>query len=241
MTRLGRSGIQRSEKVARRENRKQRRQHRAIAGAAALATVAAIGTGQVAEPAVAEASPITDAINSFTNLQNMYGNNPLGTVLADLSNDDLAEIVRAWRIELCASGASNGGADCSESSTDMGGFGVTIVMPGSLELVPVGVYGTVKDAYAVIPSWVKDGANLILVPLFGSGLPDSIADEPTTENSSTVRGNGFQFAMAYRGGDATAISYLPISLATAGASDAEPRFRSLSSELLTRGTLTHWT
>lgn len=224
MTRLGRSGIQRSEKVARRENRKQRRQHRAIAGAAALATVAAIGTGQVAEPAVAEASPITDAINSFTNLQNMYGNNPLGTVLADLSNDDLAEIVRAWRIELCASGASNGGADCSESSTDMGCFGVTIVMPGSLELVPVGVYGTVKDAYAVIPSWVKDGANLILVPLFGSGLPDSIADEPTTENSSTVRGNGFQFAMAYRGGDATAISYLPISLATAGASDGRAAF-----------------
>ncbi|MFE0752263.1 hypothetical protein [Gordonia sp. NPDC058843] len=224
MTRVGRNGIQRSEKVARRENRKQRRQHRAIAGAAALATVAAIGAGQVAEPAVAEASPISDAVNSFTNLQNQYGTNPLGSLLADLSNDGLAEVVEAWRIEMCASGASNGEADCSGSSTDMGGFGVAVVMPGSLELVPVGIYGTVQDAYAAIPSWVKDAANIILVPLFGSGLPDSIEDEPTTEGTSTVIGNGFQFAMAYRNGDATAVSYLPVSLATAGASDGRKAF-----------------
>lgn len=228
---MGRNGTQRSEKVARRADRKQKRQHRVVAGAAALATVAAIGAGQAMEPAAAEAlslwpTPTTGSglANQIKDLKNEYGTNPLGDLFADINNEALAELVEAWRIELCASGGGNGGADCSDSSTDLGGFGVAVVLPDSLELVPVGVYGSFKELYDGIPQWIKDAANVILVPIFQTELPFEITPEPDTTGSATVKGNGFQFALAYRDGDATAVSYLPLSIATAGASDGRSAF-----------------
>ncbi|WP_232718321.1 hypothetical protein [Gordonia metallireducens] len=229
---MGRNGTQRSEKVARRADRKQKRQHRVVAGAAAIATVAAIGAGQAMEPAAAEAAswwwptPTTGTglANQIKDLKNEYGTNPLGELLADINNEALAELVEAWRVELCASGGDRGGADCSDSSTGLGGFGVAVVLPDSLELVPVGVYGAFKDFYDDIPQWIKDGANVILVPIFKTELPSNITPEPDTTGSATVKGNGFQFALAYRDGNATAVSYLPLSIATAGASDGRSSF-----------------
>ncbi|MGV9858693.1 hypothetical protein ACWDTD_08565 [Gordonia sp. NPDC003425] len=54
-------------------------------------------------------------------------------------------------------------------------------------------------------------------------LPDEVAVIPSNSNvshgSAKVIGSGYEFAMAAREGNATAIAYLPASLATAGASD----------------------
>ncbi|WP_374613672.1 hypothetical protein, partial [Gordonia sp. (in: high G+C Gram-positive bacteria)] len=215
MTRLGRSGIQRSEKVARRENRKQR-QHRAIAGAAALATVAAIGAGQVAEPAVAEAAVIPPAIGELDDWLNGFNSgNPLGGLISEIGNGALADIAEQWRIQSCVSGGVRDGADCSQSSTELGGIGLAVVLPDRIEVVPVAIYDPVKQVFDTVSGSVLGD----ILRFLGIDLPPTMTDGPATEGSATVAGNGFQFALAYRGGDATATSYLPLSIATAGASD----------------------
>ncbi|MCZ4537587.1 hypothetical protein O4159_19450 [Gordonia terrae] len=216
MTRLGRSGIQRSEKVARRENRKQRRQHRAIAGAAALATVAAIGAGQVAEPAVAEAAVIPPAIGELDDWLNGFNSgNPLGGLISEIGNGALADIAEQWRIQSCVSGGVRDGADCSQSSTELGGIGLAVVLPDRIEVVPVAIYDPVKQVFDTVSGSVLGD----ILRFLGIDLPPRMTDGPATEGSATVAGNGFQFALAYRGGDATATSYLPLSIATVGASD----------------------
>ncbi|QHD87121.1 hypothetical protein GR168_18320 [Gordonia sp. JH63] len=216
MTRLGRSGIQRSEKVARRENRKQRRQHRAIAGAAALATVAAIGAGQVAEPTVAEAAVIPPAIGELDDWLNGFNSgNPLGSLISEIGNGALADIAEQWRIQSCLSGGVRDGADCSQSSTELGGIGLAVVLPDRIEVVPVAIYDPVKQVFDTVSGSVLGD----ILRFLGIDLPPTMTDGPATEGSATVAGNGFQFALAYRGGDATATSYLPLSIATAGASD----------------------
>ena len=54
-------------------------------------------------------------------------------------------------------------------------------------------------------------------------LPDEISVIPSGNNtahgSAVVKGSGYEFALAGREGKATAIAYLPVSLATAGATD----------------------
>ncbi|WP_137811355.1 hypothetical protein [Gordonia sp. GAMMA] len=219
MTRLGRSGIQRSEKVARRENRKQRRQHRAIAGAAALATVAAIGAGQVAEPAVAEAAILPGIPSEIDDLRDWStgfdSGNPLGSLVTTIGNGALADIAEQWRIQSCMSGGVRDGADCSQSSTELGGIGLAVVLPDRIEVVPVAIYDPVKQVFDTVSGSVLGD----ILRFLGIDLPPTMTDGPATEGSATVAGNGFQFALAYRGGDATATSYLPLSIATAGASD----------------------
>ncbi len=219
MTRLGRSGIQRSEKVARRENRKQRRQHRAIAGAAALATVAAIGAGQVAEPAVADAAILPGIPSEIDDLRDWSkgfdSGNPLGSLVTTIGNGALADIAEQWRIQSCMSGGVRDGADCSQSSTELGGIGLAVVLPDRIEVVPVAIYDPVKDVFDTLSGSVLGD----IIRWLGIDLPPTMTDGPATEGSATVVGNGFQFALAYRGGDATATSYLPLSIATAGASD----------------------
>ena len=219
MTRVGHSGIQRSEKVARRENRKQRRQHRAIAGAAALATVAAIGAGQVAEPAVADAALLPGIPSEIDDLRDWSKGfdrgNPLGDLVTTIGNGALADIAEQWRIQSCMSGGARDGADCSQSSTELGGIGLAVVLPDRIEVVPVAIYDPVKGVYDTLSGSVLGD----IIRWLGLDLPPRMTDGPATEGSATVAGNGFQFALAYRGGDATATSYLPLSIATAGASD----------------------
>lgn len=219
MTRVGRSEIQRSDKVARRENRKQRRQHRAIAGAAALATVAAIGAGQAAEPAVAEAALLPGVPSEIDDLRNWSNGfdqtNPLGSLVTTIGNGALADIAEQWRIQSCMSGGVRDGADCSQSSTEYGGIGLAVVLPDRIEVVPIAVYDPVKGVFDTLSGSVLGD----IIRWLGVDLPKTMTDGPATEGSSTVAGNGFQFALAYRGGDASATSYLPLSIATAGASD----------------------
>ncbi|GAB99940.1 hypothetical protein GONAM_11_01200 [Gordonia namibiensis NBRC 108229] len=213
---MGRNGTQRSEKVARRADRKQKRQHRVVAGAAAIATVAAIGAGQAMEPAAAEAALLPDSIQKLETWSKGFNTgNPLGELVSGIGNGALADIAEAWRIESCVSGGSRDGADCSQSSTDLGGIGIAIVLPDRIEVVPVGIYDPVKGTIESISnSILGDIARWI-----GLDVPRSIADAPGTDGSAKVIGNGFQLAVAFRDGDATAISYLPLSIATAGASD----------------------
>ncbi|WP_055474351.1 hypothetical protein [Gordonia sp. HS-NH1] len=219
MTRVGRNGIRRSDKVARRENRKQRRQHRAIAGAAALATVAAVGAGQVAEPAVADAAlvpAIPSEIDDLRNWSNGFDSgNPLGSLVTTIGNGALADIAEQWRIQSCMSGAVRDGADCSASGTEYGGIGLAVVLPDRIEVVPVAVYDPVKQVFDGLSGSVLGD----IIRRLGIDLPPTMIDGPATEGSATVAGNGFQFALAYRGGDASATSYLPLSIATSGASD----------------------
>nr|WP_082932091.1 hypothetical protein [Gordonia sp. LAM0048] len=219
MTRVGRSEIQRSDKVARRENRKQRRQHRAIAGAAALATVAAIGAGQAAEPAVADAALLPGIPSEIDDLRNWSKGfdktNPLGSLVTTIGNGALADIAEQWRIQSCMSGGVRDGADCSQSSTEYGGIGLAVVLPDRIEVVPIAVYDPVKGVFDTLSGSVLGD----IIRWLGVDLPKTMTDGPATEGSSTVAGNGFQFALAYRGGDASATSYLPLSIATAGASD----------------------
>ncbi|WP_223204911.1 hypothetical protein [Gordonia jinghuaiqii] len=217
MTRVGRNGIQRSEKVARRDGRKQKRQHRVAAGAAALATVAAIGAGQLVEPAPAEAAFLPPAIEDLRDWSNGFDRgNPLGGLISEIGNGELAAaIAEQWRIQSCVSAGAGGGADCSQSSTDLGGLGIAIVLPDRIEVVPVMVYDPVKGVYDSLSGSVLGD----IVRWLGINLPPELTDAPETSGSSTVGGNGFQLAVAFRGGDATAFSYLPLSIATAGASD----------------------
>ncbi|WP_439029880.1 hypothetical protein [Gordonia terrae] len=219
MTRVGRNGIQRSDKVARRADRKQRRTQRAVAGAAALATVAAIGAGQVAEPAVADAALLPGIPSEIEELREWSkgfdSGNPLGGLVTTIGNGALADIAEQWRIQSCMSGGVRDGADCSRSSTEFGGIGLAVVLPDRIEVVPVAVYDPVKQVFDGLSGSVLGD----IIRWLGIDLPPTMTDGPATEGSATVAGNGFQFALAYRDGDASATSYLPLSIATAGASD----------------------
>lgn len=220
MTRVGHNGIQRSEKVARRAERKSRRQHRAVAGAAALATVAAIGAGQVVEPAPAEAAIFTPPeIDKLIDWSDGFNpSNPLGDLISGIGNSELIDKIEdQWRVQTCVSSGSSEGADCSRSDTSLGGLGIAVVLPDRIEVVPVAIYDPVKGVYDRISGSLLGD----ILRGLGLDLPPTMTDPPATSGSSTVMGNGFQLAVAFRGGEATAISFLPLSLATAGASDGK--------------------
>uniref|UniRef100_UPI003D8F73A1 hypothetical protein n=1 Tax=Gordonia sp. B7-2 TaxID=3420932 RepID=UPI003D8F73A1 len=207
MTRLGRNAIRRSEKEARRRNREEKRGRRVAAGVAALATVAAVGAGQV----MADAPARADIWDTITSLKNADPAATFGDLLGTTVNNEATQaILDQWRVQACASGGSSGGADCTNST----GTGLAVVLPSSLEVVPVGVYNTAEGLVGSLPDWLK---TLL-------GVPDALAPQPTTTGSATVIGSGFQFALAYRDGEATAISYLPVSFATAGASDGKKAY-----------------
>ncbi|MGC5248091.1 hypothetical protein ACPXB3_14340 [Gordonia sp. DT219] len=55
-------------------------------------------------------------------------------------------------------------------------------------------------------------------------LVPALPNAPLPVGAAKVIGDGFQFALASGGGQATAISYLPLSLATAGASDGRTAY-----------------
>ncbi|WP_168705070.1 hypothetical protein, partial [Gordonia paraffinivorans] len=216
---MGRNGIQRSEKVARRAERKKRK-HRVAAGAAALATVAAVGAGQAMEPAAAEAAivPLPEPIEKLETWSKSFNSgNPLGGLISGIGNGALADIAGEWRIQSCVSGASapNGGADCTQSSTEFGGLGIAVVLPDKIEVVPVAIYDPVKKTYDTLSSSILGD----IARWIGLDVPKTMTEGPRTRGSATVIGNGFQLAVASRDGDATAISFLPISIATAGATD----------------------
>ncbi|MGV9791754.1 hypothetical protein [Gordonia sp. NPDC003422] len=255
MTRLGRNAIRRSEKEARRRNREEKRGRRVAAGVAALATVAAVGAGQVMAdaPAMAATPDYESELNSA--LLNPTGQ--LGDLIADIAESNAGSaLLNALRIQMCANGGTSGGADCSLSSE---GIGIAVVLPDRIELVPrvavgddpEGLYngiagllnsvppppkrsdypaglGGTGDYLAALLNWGNvNGANGVLVAVLqkivGVDLP--IQGPPETTGSARVIGYaGNQFALAFRNGNATAISFLPISLATAGASDGETAF-----------------
>ncbi|MEP9390956.1 hypothetical protein ABLE92_21175 [Gordonia sp. VNQ95] len=197
-----------------------RRHRRITAGMIAILTVLTLGIGVTMGEGQARAADYSDLSALVDWLDDDYDStNPLGQVVADALSDGGAELLEQWRLEMCASGGDpNGGADCTQSSTDMGGLGIAIVSPTSIELVPVAVYDPVKG--------LVDSAGGVLTALNGFlewlnsdlRLPTSLPTPPAADGSATVIGNGFQFAFASGGGKATAISYLPLSLATAGAS-----------------------
>lgn len=185
-------GVRRSRKEDRRRKRKTAAQ-RAAVGVMAAATVAAVGAGTAVTPATAQAGIVDDinAINPATNL---------GKIIGDIVNNPASQaVLDQWRIQGCATGGTSGGADCSGST----GTGIAIVLPGTVDVVPQILY---------IPAQGLAGAFSWLTGL-------SIPDPAQPFGSAKVIGSGFQFAMASTGGKATAISYLPVSLATAGASD----------------------
>lgn len=206
MTRLGRNAIRHAEKDARRRNRQEKRGRKVAASVAALATVAAVGAGQAMSHAPAQA----DVWDSIEILKDANPATVLGQVLGpSINNEATQAALEEWRIAACATGGQSGGADCTGST----GTGLAVVLPGSLELIPVTVYGTAEGLVATLPQWLKDLLHISNIPA-----------GPTTTGSATVIGSGFQFALAYRGGEATAISYLPVSLATAGASDGRKAY-----------------
>ena len=162
-----------------------RRRTRFTAGFASLAAVATLGVGVVMGQGQAAAA-----------LNPLNPSEMTGTILDALINNKGSQtLINQWRTELCASGGSNGGADCTGSN----GTGVAIVLPEKFELAPDFLY---KLAQA---------------------LP-TLKDAPVADGSAKVIGDGFQFALASGGGNATAISYLPVSLATAGASGGRTAF-----------------
>ncbi|WP_350339585.1 hypothetical protein [Gordonia sp. (in: high G+C Gram-positive bacteria)] len=210
MTNMGGNGIRRAQKVERRRNRKQKR-HGVAAGVAALATVAAVGVGQMVVPAQAQAD-IFDDIDLIESI-NLNPAASLGEVIGTIVNNPASQTaLDQWRIQGCASGGVSGGADCQEST----GTGIAIVLPGELELAP-------RVVFVPIQSAVNDPFVQSLLEFLGIENA-TIDDALEPEGSATVIGSGFQFAMASTGGNATAVSYLPLSLATAGASDGRTAY-----------------
>ncbi|MDL9936555.1 hypothetical protein QSJ18_07355 [Gordonia sp. ABSL1-1] len=240
MTQLSRNAIRRSEKEARRKNRKDKRGHRVAAAAVAVAGVATLGAGQVMGPAPAYALEIPE-------IDNPAGQ--LGSIIGQLANNSLAQgLAQSMRIQLCATGATSGGADCSMST----GTGIALVMPDRLELIPrVDADGEQDALYKEIAGYLNnppvapnpaDYQGGILNPKYNlantqyllakaaydvaaalvddlGGISIPIPGPPGTTGTARVIGDGFQFALAHKGGQATAIAYLPVSVATAGASD----------------------
>jgi len=175
-------------------------------GAVAAVSTAAIGASVLAPVGEADASLVggTGIDVDLSDLASLSPSALLGKVVGGTLNNDVAQaIAEQWRLQVCGTGGVSANddttavADCERST----GTGVAIVAPGSIEVVPVGLY----DMSQVVWGWISW--------LTGSTLPD--AELPY--GTATVIGDGFQFAFAQTGGSATAISYLPLSLATAGA------------------------
>lgn len=190
---------------------RQRSQARIVTAFLALASVIMLSVGMTMGQGQAKA----DVWDALAGLEDLKGLNPasgLGNVVGVIINNDGSQtLLEQWRIDACASGAVSGGADCSGST----GTGVALVMPGELELAPVVLYQGTQAFYN----------NVVLQTILGwFGAGGTLKDAPLPEGSATVIGDGFQFAMASTGGKATAISYLPVSLATAGASDGRTAF-----------------
>ncbi|MGW0039806.1 hypothetical protein [Gordonia sp. NPDC003376] len=143
----------------------------------------------------------------------------IGNVIAALAENALTQgLADQWRLELCAStsdgGPVNGGADCTGST----GAGVAVVLPSTIDLVPDAVYRPAQSLFDSVPDWAVGNDGKFL------GVTIPVPDAAVAEGSATVIGDGFQFALASGGGKATAIAYLPISVATAGASDGRTAF-----------------
>ncbi|MDL9948529.1 hypothetical protein QSJ19_23680 [Gordonia sp. ABSL11-1] len=213
MTDLGRNAIRRSRKDERRRNRKRKRAGVAV-GVAAMATVAAVGAGQAIGPGQAQAAPtIDDVISDVVSgaLGGSSGLDQLGDLkdgLMAVVNGGGSDVAEQWRIQLCGSGGQTGGADCTRST----GVGLAIVAPGRIELVPTDLWPAASGVYNVLNS----------IDLLDVIPPLRDPEEPV--GSATIIGSGFQFAFATTGGNATAVSYLPVSLATAGASDGRTAY-----------------
>nr|EMP12418.2 hypothetical protein ISGA_3079 [Gordonia sp. NB41Y] len=143
----------------------------------------------------------------------------IGDVIAALANNGLTQgLAEQWRFELCSStsdgGPANGGADCTGST----GAGVAVVLPSTIDLVPDGVYKVSQSLFNAVPDWLVGSDGKVL------GVTVPVPDAAVADGSAKVIGDGFQFALASGGGNATAIAYLPISVATAGASDGRTAF-----------------
>ncbi|MEE3851208.1 hypothetical protein VZC37_12740 [Gordonia sp. LSe1-13] len=217
MTNMGRNGVRQSRTV-RRQHDRQRRRAGAAVGAATLATVAALGVAQ-ANPGQAHAAP------DFS-LPSPTGT--IGDVISALANNGVTqELAEQWRFDLCSSdsdgGPASGGADCTGST----GAGVALVMPTSIDLVPA-------DVYDPLQSYLNtEGGNVVTEGLRQLAIAaaealgvtvDPVPDAPLPEGSARVIGDGVQFALASGGGSATSAAYLPLSLATSGASDGRTAF-----------------
>ncbi|OBA40304.1 MULTISPECIES: hypothetical protein [Gordonia] len=201
-----RGGVRRAEKQDRR--RKRKAGQRAAAGAVAVAAATTLGFGQTVGAGHAEAVTIPNAVGSVGDVIGALANNGVTQGLAD-----------QWRLNLCSSdsdgGPVNGGADCSRST----GVGVAVVLPTTIDLVPDAAYSPAQGLFnAAKAAGLDFGTGKIL------GITVPVPDAALPEGSATVIGDGFQFALASGGGKATAISYLPLSLATAGASDGNTAF-----------------
>ncbi|WP_288336598.1 hypothetical protein [uncultured Gordonia sp.] len=175
----------------------------------ALLSVLAIGLGVSMGEGQARAASLPTSIPSPTGA--------IGDVIAALANNGVTQVLaKQWRFDLCSSesdgGPINGGADCSGST----GTGVAVVLPTSIDLVPDAVYTPAQQVFNAVSGLAINGKILgVTVPVPDAALP---------EGSAKVIGDGFQFALASGGGKATAISYLPLSLATAGASDGRTAY-----------------
>ncbi|MYR08640.1 hypothetical protein GTV32_21050 [Gordonia sp. SID5947] len=192
--------------------------HRLAVGVTALATVVAVGAGATTGSGQAGAATVDDIISGVV-LDVLGGSSGLGQLgtladgLMDVVNGGGAGVADQWRVQLCGSGAANGGADCSRST----GVGLAMVAPGRIELVPVDAWGAASGIYDAVDTVDN------LLPAAWQSIPD-LRHPELPEGEATIGGSGFQFAFASTGGEATAISYLPVSLATAGASDGREAY-----------------
>ncbi|WHU48218.1 hypothetical protein QNM97_04220 [Gordonia sp. L191] len=175
----------------------------------ALLSVLAIGLGVSMGEGQARAASLPTSTPSPTGA--------IGDVIAALANNGVTQVLaKQWRFDLCSSdsdgGPTNGGADCTGST----GTGVAVVLPTTIDLVPDAAYTLAQQVFNAVSGLAINGKILgVTVPIPDAALP---------EGSAKVIGDGFQFALASGGGKATAISYLPLSLATAGASDGRTAY-----------------
>ena len=184
----------------------------------AATAVASVGIGQAMGQGQAQAA-------TLPSLPSPTGT--IGDVLDALANNGATqELANQWRFDLCSSdsdgGPRNGGADCTGST----GAGVAVVLPSTIDLVPDVVYKpaqSVFDGLGEAAQWSEDNLG---IPYDGTilGIAVPVPDAALPEGAATIIGDGFQFALASGGGQATAISYLPLSLATAGASDGRTAY-----------------
>lgn len=186
------------------------RHRRFGAAVVALLSVLAIGLGVSMGEGQARAVSLPTSTPSPTGA--------IGDVIAALANNGVTQVLaKQWRFDLCSSdsdgGPTNGGADCTGST----GTGVAVVLPTTIDLVPDAVYTPAQALFNVVPSWLAPNGKFL-------GVTVPVPDAALPEGSAKVIGDGFQFALASGGGKATAISYLPLSLATAGASDGRTAY-----------------
>ncbi|QKT08319.1 hypothetical protein HUN08_14750 [Gordonia sp. X0973] len=195
----------------------------AIAGVAAVSALT-LGGGLIAPPQQAHAAGLDDVTNWLNGKGGLDGD-PYHQVLDAIVNKAGAKLASEWRTELCASGATatngqGGTADCSQST----GTGIAVVLPSHIEGVPDTVWNNTIDKINndnTLFGWL--GVNKLIRQII-TDLGGSTAQPPIAQGTAKVIGDGFQFALASTGGKATAISYLPFSVATAGASGGRTSF-----------------